>query len=875
MKKFYLILHICAAFGLLLVNKVNAQCTTANINWDYLDYLQTNSSSYSTYISTPALYTSMVQTQRFAIGNKVLTITHNYAATENLGENGSNTGEAGSYGSGDDVQFRGNGVITCTFDSAVANLKFSIYDIDRSQKVTITAFNGVTPVNVTMAKLSGSVLTIAGSGSPSASATATNTNVASTSTDGTINVDVTPYITSFVITVTSTGTSSQEDGSFWLSDISACVTGSFPTSYYSVSKPFTGQPAYVLAVHDLNTIYMVDPATGRAVSLFTDNSPRVREINDLAYDPHKRILYYSVDGLERCTPAGNPDSVKYMRKYDFNTETISQVIDNINNAPLNIPSFSYGLESAAGAFYGGSLYTGVEGTKSGSVSTGREGIIWRIDFASDSITPVRASQVFALPADNGSAITHDWGDIAVKDGVLYDFNSSTASGNGTYNVLDLMTKSINSYAGLQLTDKPRQVGQQWNGNLVWLHDSVTAYNGTNVLTLPKKKIVPSYGSVTWVAGAGDAAEAFRPKADFGDAPASFDPNPLSPAMHEKDSTLFIGTSFGAGWDWEWSKQTSSDATGDGADDNDGLSYVPVFDKSTNAYSVQVRVYNNNPSKATLIGWLDYNNNGVFDPGEASTSVLVDSLPTVQSKYLNWPSITSTVPNGTFIFLRIRLTSVTNSMTSANPTGYFNNGEVEDYRVYADKFPLSATLLSFEAKPVNNSTARLTWTTVSEINFEGFDIERSADGVNWSKIGFVKGAGSGQGSTHDYVFNDVQALKGKSFYRLKLIDYNNASMLSEIRTIQLKDLLEQVSLIPNPAKTTTSIYINSTANTSGELILSDMQGRRLKTQNINLIPGNNSIVLDGLYQYPNGTYFVQVVTGQETVTRKLVIGNQIF
>jgi len=865
---FTLLIHAAS----LLTGNVKAQCTNAQINWDYLDYLHRNTPAYSSYI-TAGMYASMVQTQSFAIGVNRLTISHNYTTTNNQGENTTHTGEAGSRGSGADVEYRGNGVITCTFDNAVTNTSFSLYDIDRNQVVAVTAFNGATPVNITMAAVSGATLTVVGSGGTAPVATANNTTVANTSTNASLNIDIAASITSFVITVTATGTCNSscggggtENGAFWLSDITACVTGSFPTNYYTVSEPFTGQPAYVLAVHDLNTIYMVDPVTGRAVSLFTDTTARVREINDLAYDPHKRILYYSVDGLERCTPAGAPDSVRYIKKYDFNTEQISQVINNVNSAPFNIPTFYYGLESASSAFYNGSLYQGVEGTQSGSTNTGREGIVWRIDFSADSITPIKACQVFALPVDNGSSLLHDWGDIIIKDGILYDFNAASASSVGNYNLLNLQTKTMTTHNGVRTSDKPRQAGQQWDGTLLWLHDSVTTYNGTNVLTLPKRQIVAAPRSVTWVAGAGDAAEAFRPKADFGDAPSTYDPNPKSPALNERDTAIRIGTTY----DWEWNKNTSTDATGDGSDE-DGLAYVPIFARMINQYVVQVQVWNNSGANATLCAWFDYNGNGVFDVTEGLAPITVTSMAGYQSFYLAWTGITSPLNNGDFTYLRIRITSASNSMSAANPTGYFNDGETEDYRVLVDDYPLTVNMLSFQAKSVNNTIGRLNWSTSAEVDFTGFNVERSYDGTNWNVIGFVAAKGNNLSGTNSYEFDDPQPLKGRSSYRLKLLNRNNINHYSEVRNIIIKEAIDQVSLIPNPASTFATIYINSNINTEANISLQDIHGRIFRNERHRLNTGNNSVTLNSLNQLPGGTYIIQIIANQQVISKKIIIG----
>lgn len=864
-------------FLLLDTRVVSAQCHTAIVNWENLDYLEANSANYSAYI-TPALYPNLVQRQSFAIGINRVTITHNFVTASNLGENVTHTGEAGSYGTGADVNYSGNGTITLTFDNAVSNFKMSLYDVDASARTQVSALNASgASINVTLSPATATWATSVFVPNPATSAntsvglnprvdaTLIVANQANNTITSTVNIDVAGPVKTITIVVSNNAT----DPLFWMSDIQACVTGSYPTNYYNVSQPFTGQPSYVLAVHDLNTVYMLDPATGRAVDIFTDNSPRVREINNLAYDPYKRIIYYSVDGLERCTPAGSTDSVRYVRKYDVNTGTISEIVSNVNNAPLYIPTYSYGLESGSAAFYNGSLFLGVEGTKSGSTSTGREGTIWRVDFAVDSITPTVASQVFAQPADNGTRITHDWGDIVINDSILYDFNRGNASGSpntSRYHVYDLQTEAITTYTPLFTYSRPTQAAVQWNGQLCWVSDSVATYDGTNVVGATKKKIFAAPRNTTWVAAAGDAAEAFRPKADFGDAPASYDPVALSPALNERDTALRIG----ATCDLEWSKNTSSDASGDGADE-DGIAFVSIFDPATQNYLVQVQVYNHTDSVAKLCAWLDYNGNGVFDAAEGLTPISVPSSTATQSFFLWWSGIISPLANGSYTYLRVRIATNANSMTTSKATGYMFDGETEDYRVLVDNFPLGVNLLSFTAKAVNSTTARLNWTTTLEDNFSGFGIERSADGTNWTSIGFVSATGNSSSSQTDYLFNDIRALRGKSFYRLKLQDKNGQFRYSEQRTVTITDMADQVIIMPNPASTTATVYLKS--NNAGDAFVSlfDVQGRKLRTEKLQIVSGGNTLVLRNLDQLPEGTYIVQVVSGQEVVSKKLLIG----
>jgi hypothetical protein len=545
---------------------------------------------------------------------------------------------------------------------------------------------------------------------------------------------------------------------------------------------------------------------------------------------------------------------------------MSVLVADVNT--LGIPTFSRGVESAGCAFYDNDLYFGVEGNITGN-NGGRETIIWRIEFDVPGGNAIKACQVYATPSDNGAGtVQHDWNDFTIADGLLVDFAGAPTVAARRFTHYDLQTQTIvNNYFTGGLT--PRQAGITWNNTRYWVYDQIAVYNMNG--TIGPLTTITGATVLDWKGFCGDAT-GFRPKSDFGDAPASYDPVALSPALHEKDTALFMGQVFATDWDQEFNKLTSADATGDGDDDNDGLTFLSVFDPSSNQFLATAQVYNNTGANARLIAWFDYNGNGVFDASEALTPITIPSSTSVQSVNLFWPSISSSLASGTNTFLRVRLTSAANGMTTSSATGYFSNGEVEDYRVLVDDFPLSVRLLTFEASVADNSTVNLSWSTIGEANTPGYDIERSSDGINWASIGFVSAKGSFGIETQNYLFNDVQALKGKSFYRLKLMNANGTTKYSEVRTAEIYNITEQVSIMPNPAKNNANLYINSSTNIVAEIIITDMQGREVRLEKYTLLTGGNTLPLNNLDKLTNGTYLVQVRMGDTIIKRKLIIGN---
>ena len=91
--------------------------------------------------------------------------------------------------------------------------------------------------------------------------------------------------------------------------------------------------------------------------------------------------------------------------------------------------------------------------------------------------------------------------------------------------------------------------------------------------------------------------------------------------------------------------------------------------------------------------------------------------------------------------------------------------------------LPIKLLSFTGK-LQNENVKLNWSTSFEQNSKGFEIEKSLDGINFRKIGFVAGAGNSN-ATRSYSFTDPQRAVEFNYYRLKLVDIDNKFDYSDV------------------------------------------------------------------------------------------------
>jgi hypothetical protein len=83
--------------------------------------------------------------------------------------------------------------------------------------------------------------------------------------------------------------------------------------------------------------------------------------------------------------------------------------------------------------------------------------------------------------------------------------------------------------------------------------------------------------------------------------------------------------------------------------------------------------------------------------------------------------------------------------------------------------LPVELISIECKQVTSNTSMLVWSTATEIDNEGFEVEKSIDGKEFNSIGWVDGVGNSI-VTENYKFTDY-SFTYSAYYRLKQIDYD--------------------------------------------------------------------------------------------------------
>jgi hypothetical protein len=186
-------------------------------------------------------------------------------------------------------------------------------------------------------------------------------------------------------------------------------------------------------------------------------------------------------------------------------------------------------------------------------------------------------------------------------------------------------------------------------------------------------------------------------------------------------------------------------------------------------------------------------------------------------------------------------------------------------------PLPVTLLYLTATGVNNNYIQLDWATATEINNKGFEVERSIDGENFTKIGWVEGNGTTT-QKMKYSYDDKDAIPNRIYYyRLKQIDndgqfeytYIVSAIIREERGFEISEL------VPNPAQNKVNIYVSTQTEQTVKLKLTDLLGQEVMSREWLIRNGTNSLDID-LTEIPSGTYSVSLISGNAYTSKKLVI-----
>ncbi|MFA6542494.1 MAG: T9SS type A sorting domain-containing protein, partial [Bacteroidota bacterium] len=185
--------------------------------------------------------------------------------------------------------------------------------------------------------------------------------------------------------------------------------------------------------------------------------------------------------------------------------------------------------------------------------------------------------------------------------------------------------------------------------------------------------------------------------------------------------------------------------------------------------------------------------------------------------------------------------------------------------------LPVELTSFTARS-KNGAVELSWSTATEVNNAGFEIEKNAGG-HWTSVGFVDGAGT-TNAPRAYSFVERNVDAAVYAYRLKQIDRDGNFEYSQQVEVIVTGLPAALALngnYPNPFNPSTTISFTVPSEGRAVVKVYDISGKEVAMVfNAVAQSGKQYSVPFVAASLPSGIYFSQLEFGGKSIVKKMLL-----
>ncbi|WP_081146111.1 T9SS type A sorting domain-containing protein [Niastella vici] len=286
----------------------------------------------------------------------------------------------------------------------------------------------------------------------------------------------------------------------------------------------------------------------------------------------------------------------------------------------------------------------------------------------------------------------------------------------------------------------------------------------------------------------------------------------------------------------------------------------VFNTPTPGLSQNVVLYGNNPAyPAAPAGYMVYAAGIDNDPNDAY-SALTWSLLTPPS---NGTVTMNPGGQGTATVTRssIAVTQMTFVYQLCDPDGNCDTAAVTVN--FGAGAPLPVTLMSFTGNR-NGNNVTLRWTTTTETDNVGFEVQRIVNG-DFKAVGFVnsKAADGTSSLQQTYSFTEVNLTNAVSWYRLVQVNKDGTKKILPSLAIRGLEDLKKMLIYPNPGSTVNVLFGSSSVR---DVSITDLGGKLIKRWNSY---SDDNITITGLQ---TGMYMFIVYdknTAAKTVSKLII------
>lgn len=205
--------------------------------------------------------------------------------------------------------------------------------------------------------------------------------------------------------------------------------------------------------------------------------------------------------------------------------------------------------------------------------------------------------------------------------------------------------------------------------------------------------------------------------------------------------------------------------------------------------------------------------------------------------------------------------------SGNTNGIKEFGRFSVFNAAGIVLPVSITNIKAYQK---GNEVQVEWQAFNELNVNRYEIEKSADAANFSKIATVTARNNGNAS-NNYIATDVKPSQGKNFYRIKAIDNDGKIAYTQIVAVDISNGRKSISVVPNPViNRYVNLQLNNLAAAKYNLILYSIEGKIVYSKLIEHAGGSSSQQIGLPSGVAFGTYILKVFSESENYKERILV-----
>lgn len=275
---------------------------------------------------------------------------------------------------------------------------------------------------------------------------------------------------------------------------------------------------------------------------------------------------------------------------------------------------------------------------------------------------------------------------------------------------------------------------------------------------------------------------------------------------------------------------------------------------------------------TITGPINVNNGGASGYGARDEVTLLNKLGVI--RIANWaagsaanPGIVVYNPNNNAdvcrnIFFPFAVSVLANQSVAADL--------IENAVAYLFRDIIPVELTAFTAN-VSGNSVNLNWSTATELNNSGFEIQRKSVNTQFEKVGYVAGFGTTtEPKAYSFTQNDLAV--GKYTFRLKQVDFDGSFEYSNEINVDV-NAPAQYSLdqnYPNPFNPSTLIKYSVAQDGFVNVSIFNLLGEKVATLvNSNMKAGSYELNFNAS-QLSSGVYFYSIEAGDFKAVRKMML-----